>query len=106
MSVDIRDDDPELQELVRGFDQDAIPVGKIFTRGPMGRTKGYELINNGTLPTFFVGSRRFILALDYAKFLLSLKRASTSPSNEASQRSKEARERRLRNLSQPGVEAV
>jgi hypothetical protein len=106
MPVYIRDDDHELLELVRTFGKPVFPVGEIFSKGGFGRTKGYELLNSGELPSFFVGSRRYVLALDYGRFLLRLKRAGNTENNEADQRSASARERRLKTMEKSGAEAA
>jgi hypothetical protein len=90
----ISSDDSEVQGLLRCWDNpQTISVSKIFKTGPFGRAKGYEHINSGELPTFLCGGRRFVLALDYARFLIALKRQSITGADPVLSRT--ARERRL-----------
>src|SRR5262249_16956535 len=80
----IADDDPELEKILRGITKPAIPMPEIVEDGPFRRTQVYEHagsydqanddIPGGLLRTFAVHGRRFAYALDYAKYLLALKR--------------------------------
>jgi len=93
-TTDIASDDPDVLELLRSWgNRPTWPVSEIFKTGPFGRAKGYEYINSGELPTFMFGGRRFVLALDYARFLIAVKREGASGANP--ELSRTARERRL-----------
>jgi hypothetical protein len=90
----IASNDPEVLALLNSWgNRPTWPVSEIFMTGPFGRAKGYEYINSGELPTFLFGGRRFVLALDYARFLIVLKRQSTTGADPVLSRT--ARERRL-----------
>jgi hypothetical protein len=104
-TTNITADDPDVQELLRSWgNPQTYSLSEIFETGPFGRSKGYEYINNGELPTFLLGSRRFVLALDYAKFLIALKRRGVSGASPAA--SRQARERRLAAIAATRTEAI
>jgi hypothetical protein len=90
----IASNDPEVQALLNSWgNRPTWPVSEIFKTGPFGRAKGYEYINSGELPTFMFGGRRFVLAIDFARFLIAVKRDGTSGATP--ELSRAARERRL-----------
>jgi hypothetical protein len=90
---EIRDDDPELAEVLRVLGRPIYSVNEILESGPYKRTRIYQDINSGRLVTFLAGTRRFSLAPDYAKYLLLLKREGTADSVGSEARSEEARNR-------------
>jgi hypothetical protein len=90
----IASNDPEVLALLNSWgNRPTWSVSEIFKTGPFGRAKGYEYINSGELPTFMFGGRRFVLSMDYARFLIALKRQGTTGANP--ELSRAARERRL-----------
>ena len=83
----IRDDDPDLDKILRLIIKPVLSMGEIVEEGPFGRTMTYahansydnatathESIPGGLLATWIAHGRRFAFALDYAKYLLALKR--------------------------------
>jgi hypothetical protein len=86
--------DTEVQELLRSWgDKQTFSASEAIKNGPWGRAKFYEHVNSGELPTFLFGGRRFVLAIDLAKFFIALKRQSTTGADPVLSRT--ARERRL-----------
>src|SRR6516165_1203422 len=84
-------DDPELAVILRGITRPVIPMGEVVKDGPFGRTAAYqhaapydEGIDSdspnsaaelrGLLKTWVACGRRFSYALDFARYLLVLKR--------------------------------
>jgi hypothetical protein len=92
--TNIPSDEPEVQELLRSWgDKQTFSANEAIKNGPWGRAKFYEHVNSGQLPSFLFGGRRFVLALDLAKFFVTLKRAGVVGVN--AELSRTARERRL-----------
>src|SRR5215472_4017739 len=92
--MSIASDDQDVQELLRSWgNRPTFPVSEIFKTGPFGRSKGYTKLNSGELPSFMLDGRRFVLALDFAKYLVALKRQSTTGASP--ELSRQARQRRL-----------
>jgi len=103
--TNIASDDPDVLALLNSWgNPQTYSVSEIFKTGPFGRSKGYEYINSGELPTFLFGGRRFVLALDYARFLIALKRDGVSGADPAL--SRQARERRLAAIAATRTEAL
>jgi hypothetical protein len=83
----ISDDDPALQKILRAITKPVLSMVEIVEDGPFRRTMTYahansydnatathESIPGGLLATWIAHGRRFAFALDYAKYLLALKR--------------------------------
>ncbi len=87
---DIRNDDPELAEILLGMKKEAYTLRDIIDSGPVRHSKLYEEVEKGRLRTSFCGTRRFATAVDYAKWLLLLRReteaAGLAEINSASRR--------------------
>jgi excisionase family DNA binding protein len=47
----------------------ALTIDEAIAAGPIGRTKIYEAIGNGSLPARKIGGRTFILATDFEAWL-------------------------------------
>jgi hypothetical protein len=103
--TNIASSDPEVLALMNSWgNRPTWSVSEIFKTGPFGRAKGYEYINSGELPTFLFGGRRFVLALDYARFLIAVKRQSTTGADPVL--SRQARERRLAAIASARTEVL
>ena len=74
--TDIKTDDPELAELLATLSKPTYPLQEVIKGGPAGTTKVYEEMASGRLVANYCGSRRFVFAADYARWLLLLKRES------------------------------
>ena len=70
----IAEDDSEVVRVLLGLRKAVYPISVIVNEGPHGRTRLYEDIEAGLLSTFVSGNRRFAYAIDYAKYLVPLKR--------------------------------
>jgi hypothetical protein len=73
---DIRDDDAELAQIVARLPKPTYPLQEVIRGGPAKTTKVFAEMGAGRLVSHFCGSRRFVFAIDYAKWLLLLKRES------------------------------
>jgi hypothetical protein len=86
--ANISADDPELGDILRGIGKPAIPINDVITSGPFGRTSTYDHTKShdsgekkdctGLLKTWVSAGRRFVFAIDYAKYLLAVKRIGKS----------------------------
>jgi hypothetical protein len=71
---DIRDDDPQVIRVLAGLRKPVLKLTEVIEGGPHGRTGVYEDINAGLLVTFTSRGRRFAYAVDYARYLVALRR--------------------------------
>jgi hypothetical protein len=72
--ADIRDDDPQVIRVLAGLRKPVLKLTEVIEAGPHGRTGVYEDINAGLLVTFTSRGRRFAYAVDYARYLVALRR--------------------------------
>lgn len=72
--ADIRDDDPQVIRVLAGLPKPVLKLTEVIEAGPHGRTGVYEDINAGLLVTFTSRGRRFAYAVDYARYLVALRR--------------------------------
>ena len=101
--------DAELREILATLLKPVYPLSEITTTGPFGPTKTYEEVNSGRLKTFIASGRRLALAIDYARWLLLLKREGAAKPNEgplsepARDRQRERQRQRQRASAQPAA---
>src|SRR5262249_41222467 len=70
----IENDDPELMIILAGIKTPVVSINQMIEAGPHKRTVIYGHIAAGLLRTWTSMGRRHAFAVDYAKYLLSLKR--------------------------------
>jgi hypothetical protein len=58
-----------------------ISIPNFIATEPFGRTKTYELLDNGELESVYVGRRRMIVAESYRRYVDKLKAATDSKRN-------------------------
>jgi hypothetical protein len=75
----IPNDDPELSIILAGIKTPVVSISQMIESGPHGRTVLYDHINTGLLRTWTSMGRRHAFALDYAKYLLALKKIGAAP---------------------------
>jgi hypothetical protein len=104
LPADIQLDDPELLEILATLPKDAYSINDIIANGPKKRTDLYHDINSGKLRTFLCGRFRLALKIDYAKYLLLLRRegAASDRDTELRQRGRDLRRAALDRRSQGG----
>ena len=61
-------------EVLPGIRAPVIKLSEVISAGPHGRTKVYHDISAGLLATFVSSGRRFVFAVDYARYLVALRR--------------------------------
>jgi hypothetical protein len=72
--AEIPEDDPELLKILAGIRTPVLRLSEIIESGPHGRQTVYNHIDQDLLLTFVSMHRRFAYAIDYARYLLALKR--------------------------------
>jgi hypothetical protein len=104
---DIAADDPELLEILRHlpevqrrnggqrFRPTTYSIPEIVKDGPAGATKVFAEIAGGRLRASYCGARRFVLAIDFARWLLLMRRETEAASVKAEERREAARARQL-----------
>ena len=86
----IADNDPELEAILRGINKPVYSINEMVDAGPFGKTVIYDHARphekcedetrergdkeTGLLRTWTAMGRRYAFALDYARYLLALKR--------------------------------
>ena len=88
------DDDLELADIMRGMDQPVYRVNQLYGK-PFGASKTHEEIAAGRLKTHTDGHSRLVFALDYARWLLSIRREAAQK-DQPGARIQKARERGIR----------
>jgi hypothetical protein len=76
--TEIRDDDPELAQIMATLRNPTYPLKAVIERGPFRTTKIFEEMAAGRLVTHLCGSRRIVFAANFGKWLLLLKREAES----------------------------
>lgn len=82
---DIRPDDPEVANILLGMKQSTYTIAEIIANGPCKRTKISEEIDDGRLIVGRIGFVRFVTAIDYARWLLLLRRETEAGANVSDQ---------------------
>ena len=77
----IADDDPEVVRVLRSMHKPVYPMAEVIDSGPHGRTIVYQHSNDGLLSSFVSNGRRFVLAVDFARYLIALKRTGDAQSS-------------------------
>jgi hypothetical protein len=70
--ANIADDDPEVLKALAGIRTPVVGMSAIIADGPHGRATVYEHIAANLLPTFVSRGRRYVFAVDYARYLVAL----------------------------------
>jgi hypothetical protein len=70
----IADDDPEVLRVLASIRKPVLKLSEVISAGPHGRTKVYQDLSTGLLTTFVSSGRRFVFAIDYARYLVALRR--------------------------------
>ena len=70
----IPDDDLEVRRVLTGISKPVVSISEIITSGPHGRSTVYRHIREGLLTTFVSCGRRYAFAIDFARYLVALRR--------------------------------
>jgi hypothetical protein len=74
MDENVGDRDPDLLEILQGLRKTTYSIADLAANGPVRVTKLYAEISAGRLRADWCGSRRFVTAMSYARWLLLLRR--------------------------------
>ena len=106
----ISNNDPEIDEILRGISKPVLTTPEMIRLGPFGTTTYYDHIKpfekgekadrTGLLKTWISQGRRYAFALDYARYLLTLKRIGERAALSQNSAPRSVAEHRLRSAQQ------